>query len=114
MEANYWGDSLTRSLWEEVAQAVPNGGTVHITPVLHPLQLAFLESQLPMLKEKQIQLAPCIPERTGEVTYLVLFERKADLAPEIVEAVKDVSPQFAITRQGVRLGAFFHFDESSE
>src|SRR5688572_22014085 len=46
METNYWGDSLTRSLWNEVAQTVPKGSTVHVTPVLHPLQLVFLESQL--------------------------------------------------------------------
>jgi hypothetical protein len=112
METNYWGDALTRSLWEEVSRQVPEGSTVHVTPVLHPLQLTFLENQLPMLKEKQITLAPCIPERTGEARYLVLFERKADLAPEITAAVKDVVPHFAIARQGVRLGAFYHFGET--
>lgn len=114
METNSWGDSLTRTLWEEVVRTVPKGSTVHVTPVVHPLQLAFLDSQLPELKAKQITLAPCIPERTDEATYLVLFERQADLAPEIVAAVKDVAPQFAITRQGVRLGAFYNFGPTSE
>ncbi len=114
METNYWGDSLTRSFWNDIARAVPKGSTVHVTPVLHPLQLAFLENQLPQLKEKPITLAPCIPERTGEVAYLVLFERKSDLAPEIMDAITLVDPQFTITRQGVRLAAFFDFSQLAE
>ncbi len=64
MEIDYWGESLTRELWDEVLKAVPPGGTVHVTPVVHPLQLTFLESQLPRLMQRGITLLPCIPERT--------------------------------------------------
>ncbi len=108
MEINYWGDSLTRPLWDEVASTVPEGGTVHVSPVLHPLQLTFLESQLPALKEKNIRLAPAVPEEIGTVRHLVVFRRQADLPPEVQNAADDVSPRFEIKRQGVRLGAFYH------
>jgi hypothetical protein len=114
LETTYWGDSLTRDIWDHIAQTVPEGGIVHVTPVLHPLQLSFLESQLPQLKDKGITLAPCIPEQIAEVRYLVLFERKADLAPAILDAIAKEEPQFEITRQGVRLSAFYDLGQDPQ
>jgi 4-amino-4-deoxy-L-arabinose transferase-like glycosyltransferase len=114
METTYWGDSLTRDIWDHIAQTVPEGGIVHVTPVLHPLQLSFLQSQLPRLRDKGITLAPCIPEQTALVEYLVLFERKADLPPAILEAIANREPQFEISRQGVRLSAFYHLGQDPQ
>lgn len=110
METNYWGDGLTRDFWEEVAETVSPGGTVHVTPVLHPLQLAFMQSQLPLLEQQGITLKPCIPGEVDNVTYLVKFSRKADLAPQIEETLENTSPAFQTERQGVGLGAFYRFE----
>ncbi len=114
MPTDYWGESLTRDFWNEVADRVPAGGTVHVTPVLHPMQLAFMQSQLPQLQAKNITLEPCIPERTREAEYLVLFKRKADLAPPILNAISAASPQIEVIRQRVRLAAFYQLGEASE
>ena len=109
MEIDYWGESLTRELWDEVLKTVPAGGTVHVTPVVHPLQLTFLESQLPRLMQRGITLQPCIPERTQEVKYLLLFRREADLAPQVQKLITPATPTAEVRRQGVRLGAFYVF-----
>jgi hypothetical protein len=114
METNYWGDCLSRDFWDDVASGVPAGSTVHVTPVLHLLQLSFMQGQLPQLREKGITLAPCIPEQTREATYLVLFERKADLAPQIQQAIARAAPQIEIKRQGVRLGGFYQLGQDSK
>lgn len=110
METNYWGDSLTRNFWEEVTETVPPGSVVHVTPVLHPLQLQFMQSQLPMLEKRGITLKPCLPEEMDDVTYLVKFYRKADLAPPIERALDNQSPEIRIQRQGVPLGVFYRFN----
>ena len=108
METNYWGDALTRDFWNEVAEAVPAGSTVHVTPVLHPLQLEFLKSQLPAIRERELRLEACEPERLNEVRYLVHFQRKADLIPAIEDALESQTPEIEVTRQGVRLGSFYN------
>lgn len=113
MEINYWGDSLTKDYWNEVAERIPSGGTVHVTPVLHPLQLEFLKSQLSMLDDKKITLKPCDPKQLDEVKYLAHFNRKADLAPPIENAIKSLTPEIEVERQGVRLGAFYEFDQTA-
>jgi hypothetical protein len=48
------------------------------------------------------------------VEYLVLFERKADLPPAILEAIANREPQFEISRQGVRLSAFYHLGQDPQ
>ncbi len=114
MEIDYWGESLTRDLWDEAIETVPRNGVVHVTPVLHPLQLVFLESQHPQLSRRGIRLEPCHPERTGEAEYLLVFRREADLAPQIQKHIAPARPQAEVRRQGVRLGAFYHFRESPQ
>ena len=109
MEMDYWGESLTRELWDEVLETVPKDSVVHVTPVLHPLQLVFLESQHPELRQRGIRLQPCIPERTREAKYLLVFRREADLAPPIQNRIAHACPKAEVSRQGVRLGAFYVF-----
>ncbi|MCA9070554.1 MAG: glycosyltransferase family 39 protein [Planctomycetaceae bacterium] len=110
METNYWGDGLTRDFWNQVVETVPPNSTVHVTPVLHPLQLTFMQSQLPLLEKRGITLKPCIPGEMEDVTYLVKFYRKADLAPPIEQALENNSPTIQIERQGVPLGEFYQFE----
>ena len=109
MEIDYWGESLTRDFRDEAIKTVPQNSTVHVTPVLHPLQLLFLESQHPELRQRGIRLEPCIPERANEAKYLLVFRREADLAPQIRKLITPAVPQAEVSRQGIRLGGFYGF-----
>ncbi len=77
-EQTYWGDSITRTLQEQITQHVPEGATVHVAPVLHPLQLRGGLLQSPLLQKHNIQLAAYDDSIRSQVQYVLVFRRLAD------------------------------------
>ena len=77
LEPTYWGDCLTRSLWERI----PRNATVYVAPVLHPRQLPAIEEQCPMIRERNIHLRVFHYDLNRENGLLLLLHRKADLPP---------------------------------
>ncbi len=77
-EPSYWGDSITRSLHEQIVEHVPDGATVYVAPVLHPLQLHGMALQSPLLSKHKIQLAAYDDSIRHQVQYVLVFRRHAD------------------------------------
>ncbi len=82
-ERTYWGDSITRSFLQKVAQSVPEGSTIQVAPVLHQFQLPELVNQSPILRARRIHLAgpgePLSATRPTLPAQELVFARKADL-----------------------------------
>lgn len=106
LEPTYWGDSLTRPLLQEVAEAVPAGGTVAVSPVLHQFQLADLLEQSPVLRRRGIRLIPFEPHEPPP-RFVLIFRRLADLPPELHAPPPDFHPLAEVRRDGVLLAALY-------
>lgn len=103
-EPCYWGDALTRSLLEKVAETVPPGSTVHIKPVMHPLFLTDLLAQSPVLARRKIQLKPYDESHRNEVRYWLIYRRNADLTPDL-RGLPPGRIVMEVRRGGVQLAA---------
>ena len=77
-EPTYWGDSITRQMHQQVVEHVPVGATIHVAPVLHPLQLHGMASQSPLLAQHKIQLAAYDDSIRDQVRYVLVFRRHSD------------------------------------
>lgn len=103
-EANYWGDAISRSLLDEIANELPPGSLVEFAPLMHPYQLTELY-QLPIIERAQIHLKPYNTAPRGP--WLLVFHRLADVPSE--ERLK--SENWAIVtdvqRQRVRLASLW-------
>ncbi|MCG6157570.1 ArnT family glycosyltransferase [Rubinisphaera margarita] len=78
-EATYWQDSLTREFWQDSAEIIPTGATVHVMPVLHQFQLDDLRKQVPVIRKMNWQLQPWSGGEEVVPEYLIIFNRKADI-----------------------------------
>lgn len=106
LEPTYWGDSVTRSLLRRTVETVPRGATVHVSPVLHQMQLETLRDQSPLLRRHDVTLEPFDPSVTTDAEYLLLFRRKADLPPPLRESPPD-RLLAAVRREGVLLAGLY-------
>ena len=77
-EPTYWGDSITRTMHQRIVEQVPVGATIHVAPVLHPMQLHGQAWQSPLLAQHQIQLAAYDDSLRDQVRYILVFRRQAD------------------------------------
>ena len=111
MEKDYWSSSITRSLLQQVAQEVPAGTTIYVSPVAHSGQLTAMLAQSPLLRNQKYQLKPY---QTGEsVTgkYVLYFPRLADLPEELRQEQPPNSQILAETnRNGVSLARLLYYD----
>lgn len=78
LERTYWGDSITRELHQKIVEQVPRGATIHVAPVLHPLQLTGMALQSPLLQKHQITLEAYDDSIREQVRYVLVFRRLAD------------------------------------
>jgi hypothetical protein len=77
-EATYWGDSVTRSLLDQIADQMQPGEVLHVAPVLHPFQLEELRAQCPILRERNIVLRPYDDALDEPVRTVLVIRRRAD------------------------------------
>jgi len=87
-ERTYWADSITRTLQQQIVLRVPSGSTVHVAPVLHPLQLAGMALQSPLLQRHQIDLAAYDDSVRSQVKYVLVYRRLADPRESLNEPVQ--------------------------
>ncbi len=104
LEANYWGDAISRSLLEEIAEELPPGALVEFAPLMHPYQLKELY-QLPVVERAQIRLKPYNTEPRGP--WLLVFHRLADAPSEERLKSENWAMIVDIKRQGVRLASLW-------
>ncbi len=84
-ESTYWGDSITRSMHQEIVKHVPVGATIHVAPVLHPIQLHGMSWQSPILEKHKIQLAAYDDNIRDQVVYVLVFRRLADPRDSLID-----------------------------
>ncbi len=77
-ERTYWADSITRTLEQQIVKQVPEGSSLFVAPVLHPLQLPGMALQSPILKKHKIQLDAYDDSIRSRVKYILVFRRLAD------------------------------------
>lgn len=109
-EPTYWGDSITRELQTEITRQLPEGATLHVAPVLHPLQLPGLALQSPLLQRHRITLKSWDDRIRSEVRYVLVFRRRADFWETLEET--DQPPAglrrlAEVRREGVQLAALY-------
>ena len=104
-QVTYWGDSVTRELWQQAGQQVPAEATIDVAPVLHPFQLAAWELQSPVLRQRKLKLQPfngAAPSR-----YLVVYYRRDYLPPDWQSVPLQYRALFEVRRQGVVLAGLY-------
>lgn len=106
-EPTYWGDSITSDLLEAAAQAVPEGGTLAVSPVLHQFQLDDLRSQSPALRRGNIQLVEFGTPAANKADALLVFFRRASLPDELQKRLVTAEPLATVERKGVRLAGVY-------
>ncbi|HCS52883.1 MAG TPA: hypothetical protein DIW81_15035 [Planctomycetaceae bacterium] len=111
-EATYWQDSLTRSFWEDCAEKIPAGATIHVMPVLHQFQLDDLKKQIPIIRKQQWNLKPWSTDETEtNPEYLIVFSRYADIPAEFRdnsrEAVVTIDVGGLGILKGTRIAALY-------
>lgn len=109
-EPTYWGDSITREFHAEIVRQLPEGATLHVAPVLHPLQLPGMALQSPLLHRRRIQLKAWDDNIRPEVRYVLVFRRRADFWKSLEET--DQPPPglrrlAELRRDGVQLTALY-------
>ena len=113
LERTYWADSITRTLHQQIVEHVPAGSTVHVAPVLHPLQLPGMALQSPLLLRHQIELAAYDDSIRNQVKYVLVFRRLADPRDSLNELLpSETAPPgmrlvTEIRREGVQLAVLY-------
>lgn len=106
LETTYWGDSITRSLLNELTRQVPAESTVQVAPVLHQFQLDDLWQQSSILRRHDVRLV-AYAEKQQDVRYLLLFRRRADLPKELRDGPQHGKLLAEVRRSGVQLAALY-------
>jgi hypothetical protein len=108
MEVSYWGDGLTTEFLNEAADAVPDGATIDVVPVMHQLQLRALQDDAPRSQAgawERERLRGYDPQRHGPPRYVLLYRRRADLPPELEPLPGNANVLAEVRRQGVLIAA---------
>ncbi len=113
-EPTYWGDSITRTMHQQIVEHVPIGATVHVAPVLHPLQLHGIALQSPLLAQHKVQLAAYDDSIRDQVRYVLVFRRHADPRESLHEptdpalnAPPEMQLLAEVRRAGVQLAVLY-------
>lgn len=117
MEPTYWGDSITRELQQQIVLQTPAGSTVHVAPVLHPIQLDGMLSQAPWLLRHGVQMAAYDDSVREQVRYILVFRRNADGRISLNESPNGAPPpglirRAEVRRAGVQLAAFYEVTDA--
>ena len=111
-ETTYWGDSVTSELLESAAKDIPQGATLEVAPVLHPLQLHFMEQSSWLKKRPDIRLRAYDHNRDDLSPYVVVIRRKADPWGSLTPLPIGTQTLDVEKKQGVTLAEIVKLPES--
>ncbi len=111
-EPTYWADSVTREMHQQIVAQVPAGATVHVAPVLHPIQLEGMLSQAPLLIRHGVKLAAYDDSIRDQVRYVLVYRRQADPRDSLNETPEGGPPPglkrlAEIRRDGIPLAVLY-------
>ena len=99
LEIDYWGTGMTRRLLVRLAETVPEGEAVAITPTLHQFQADDFNRQSPILRSRRIRIVEYQPESATQ-KYILAYRRLADLPDNLDGSSANVEVMETITRSG--------------
>ena len=105
-EVDYWGESLSRTLWRDLEQQVPPGSRIAVAPIMHQFYLSELSRQSPIVRRHRWQLE-AYGAATTRPDFLLTFERRADVPATNALEAADWQPVSSIRRQGVPLATLW-------
>lgn len=79
-EVSYWGDGVTAGFLDNVLDELPQGATLDVTPVLHPLTLEWMRTQQTVARP-DVRLRGFDLQHLDDVRYVLAIPRRADTAP---------------------------------
>jgi len=103
MEATYWGDSLTPDFLKEMSSHLPEGTTVGVAPVLHPLFLEGLRKDSWLRHRPDLKLVPYDDQRPDSPKWVFLIRRQADPWESLLNPPPGTERIGAMERQSVPL-----------
>lgn len=104
-ETTYWGDSLTPGLLAEACELLPEGATLDLAPVSHPLQPAFMAHQSVLRFRSDLTLRPYDDRYLDEVRYVLVVRRRADPWESLEPPPPGTRVLAEVRRAGVQLAA---------
>lgn len=104
-QVTYWGDSVTRELWQRAGQQVPEGALIDVAPVLHPFQLAAWELQCPVLRVRKLKLQPW--DGSAPAKFLIVYYRRDYLPADWQPVPPHYRALFEVRRQRVTLAGLY-------
>ncbi|WP_437191388.1 ArnT family glycosyltransferase [Planctomicrobium sp. SH527] len=78
MEPTYWGDSLAPQFLREISDQLPEGATVGIAPVLHPIYLDGTQKQSWLRHRPDLKIVPFDDKAADPPRYVLFVRRLAD------------------------------------
>ncbi len=103
LEVSYWGDGVTRTLLDEVAEQVPAGESVAGLPELYVGQWHEVWRQSPQLGKRGVQLVPFDEKGATSGRYVLMFMRPEYLPQEFRKPLDEHRVRAVVRRQGVPL-----------
>lgn len=105
-ETTYWGDSVTPEFLEQVVSQLPQGATLEVAPVLHPLQLEFMRQGSWLVHRPDIELKAFDHRRSDLSPHVLVIRRKADPWSSLLPPPAGTERLGHVERQGVILTEF--------
>ena len=97
MEASYWSDALNSDFWKQI----PEDSVIFVAPVSHQFQLSGLETLVPVVQQRRLQLRAWDYSTDQKAGLLLLIHRLADLRPELAELPPDTTVITEVQHSGV-------------
>ena len=102
-ETTYWGDSVTPDFLERASEHLPDGATLEVAPVLHPLQLEFMRCGSWLKHRPDVKLSAFDDQRDDLSPYVLHIIRRADPWDSLKPPPEGTEQLAVVKRQGVVL-----------
>jgi len=103
MELNYWGDAVTPGFLERACRHLPQGSTLAIAPVLHPLIPQFLATDSWLEHRRDLRVVAYDDQSVEQPRYVLLIHRRADFWKSLLTPPPGTQVLEQVRRQGVVL-----------
>ncbi len=108
-ETTYWGDSVTRSMLQNIASN-DSETPVFVAPVLHPFQLNELQSQA---AELDARLMPFDDNQPWDVRRVLVIRRRADSWESLTPEPPGSTLGSELVRAGVQLSGVYEIERGT-
>lgn len=113
MEPTYWGDSLAPQFLREISDQLPEGATVGIAPVLHPIYLDGTQKQSWLRHRPDLKIVPYDDKAADPPRYVLFVRRLADPWDSLINKQPGTTTLAEFKRGGVPLAELILLPDST-